>query len=52
MSRYDNDNDKRLDASEWVLMLQPVGEADSDEDGFVTAEEYGRWMELRSSRRP
>ncbi len=48
--RFDKDGDNRLDSSEWDDTLFPVSQADSDQDGFVTAEELGEFMESR--RRP
>lgn len=50
VSRYDKDNEGTLTADEWKQMLVDPSPADSDGNGRITAEEYGRWLQHLQSR--
>lgn len=49
--RYDKDGDMRLDASEWDANPAMGANADADQDGFITTEEYATYMESRMRSR-
>lgn len=49
--RFDRDGDQRLDSSEWDDSIVPVSQADSDQDGFITAAELMKFMEARRRSR-
>lgn len=48
-SRYDSNQNERLDANEWNKMLLDPSRADSDANGEITVSEYAEFMRQRSA---
>ncbi|MEL6105053.1 MAG: hypothetical protein AAFU85_03420 [Planctomycetota bacterium] len=50
VSRMDTNGDGALDRAESQRMLMSPAASDIDNDGIITVEEYGRWMQIRSKK--
>ncbi|MGI9472936.1 MAG: hypothetical protein ACR2NZ_15455, partial [Rubripirellula sp.] len=50
IDRYDKNSDGALVEEEWKAMLMTPVDADADNDGRITTEEYGAFMENRANR--
>ena len=54
ITRYDQNDDKQLNAEEWQKMLLSPAKADANQDQQITVDEYARWARSkdRSKKTP